>query len=187
MISCTYIYIYQLNRQKPTNFFLHIPTTIHKLLLPISGHHQNHNEQTTRRTMHHIFYLKVQQHCTNHLPPHLLCKVISFQEMGLLLKGKVTIEFEIQSPPTKFFPFLTKNLHNIQNICEGVHEAKVHQGDWHNVGSVRTWTITGGTYNPFYLCKSKRSQYLSRVEGVTHDNLFLGYPEITFLLPLNPG
>ncbi|KAJ1427924.1 START-like domain superfamily [Sesbania bispinosa] len=62
--------------------------------------------------------------------------------MALLLTGKVTTEFGIRSPAHKFFNVFVKQLHDLQNIAERVHEAKVHQGDWHGIGSVKNWTVT---------------------------------------------
>ncbi|KAJ1427936.1 START-like domain superfamily [Sesbania bispinosa] len=62
--------------------------------------------------------------------------------MALLLTGKVTTEFGIRSPAHKFFNVFVKQLHDLQNIAERVHEGKVHQGDWHGIGHVKIWTFT---------------------------------------------
>ncbi|OIV99094.1 hypothetical protein TanjilG_32353 [Lupinus angustifolius] len=56
------------------------------------------------------------------------------------LTGKITTEFGILSPATKFFHFVAKQLHHVQNVSDKVHHTKVHEGDWHSVGSVRNWT-----------------------------------------------
>ena len=58
--------------------------------------------------------------------------------------GTLGGEVEIHSPADKFFNFVTTQLHHVQNITDHVHETKVHQGDWHSVGSdhVKHWTFT---------------------------------------------
>ncbi|KAK7283952.1 hypothetical protein RIF29_13702 [Crotalaria pallida] len=56
------------------------------------------------------------------------------------LKGKITDEFGVRSPAAKFFHFIAKQLHQVQHITDRVHEGKVHEGDWHGLGSVRDWT-----------------------------------------------
>ncbi|OIV99095.1 hypothetical protein TanjilG_32354 [Lupinus angustifolius] len=56
------------------------------------------------------------------------------------LTGKITTEFGILSPATKFFHIIAKQIHHVQNITDHVHHGKVHEGDWHTVGSVRDWT-----------------------------------------------
>ncbi|KAF7808690.1 MLP-like protein 34 [Senna tora] len=64
----------------------------------------------------------------------------------MALKGKVGAEIEIRSPASKFFNLLVTQLHEIQNMTDQVHEAKLHQGDWHGVGShsVKHWTFMSG-------------------------------------------
>ncbi|OIV99093.1 hypothetical protein TanjilG_32352 [Lupinus angustifolius] len=56
------------------------------------------------------------------------------------LTGKITTEFGILSPATKFFHFFAKQIHDLQNVTDQVHHGKVHEGDWHTVGSVREWS-----------------------------------------------
>ncbi|MED6222627.1 hypothetical protein PIB30_066090 [Stylosanthes scabra] len=59
----------------------------------------------------------------------------------MAISGKISVEFEIQVGATKYFNILTKEFHNIQNICERVHGANLHQGhDWHCTDSVKQWT-----------------------------------------------
>lgn len=70
--------------------------------------------------------------------------------MVLPLTGKVTTELGIQNPAAKFFSVLVQQLHNVQNISERVHETNLHQGDWHDIGSVMSWTFTTGTL--IYIC-----------------------------------
>nr|AFK45085.1 unknown [Lotus japonicus] len=60
----------------------------------------------------------------------------------MVLTGKVVHEFGIQSPSDKFFKVYTTQLHSVQNVAQRVHETKVHEGDWHDIGSVKIWTIT---------------------------------------------
>ncbi|KAL4294418.1 hypothetical protein S245_064238 [Arachis hypogaea] len=60
----------------------------------------------------------------------------------MALSGKLSTEIVIHAPAGKFFNFVTKSTHHIQNICERVHHTKLHQGeDWHRIGdSVKHWT-----------------------------------------------
>ncbi|KAL1300529.1 hypothetical protein HN51_045178 [Arachis hypogaea] len=60
----------------------------------------------------------------------------------MALTGKLSTEIAIHSPSAKFFDFLAKKLHHVQNVCERVHATKLHEGDdWHSVGgSVKHWT-----------------------------------------------
>lgn len=63
----------------------------------------------------------------------------------MALSGKVETEIEIQAPAAKFYNLFRKQLHHIPQICtEMVHGAKVHEGDWENVGSVKHWDYTIG-------------------------------------------
>ncbi|KAF7808688.1 MLP-like protein 43 [Senna tora] len=65
----------------------------------------------------------------------------------MALKGKVGAETEIQSSASKFFNLIVNQVHDVQNMTDEVHETKLHQGDWHGVGShsVKHWTyISGG-------------------------------------------
>ncbi|QHO31987.1 hypothetical protein HN51_020110 [Arachis hypogaea] len=60
----------------------------------------------------------------------------------MALSGKLSIEIVIHAPSGKFFNLVSKSLHQIQNICERVHHAKLLQGeDWQSIGgSVKHWT-----------------------------------------------
>ncbi|XP_027336046.1 MLP-like protein 28 [Abrus precatorius] len=60
----------------------------------------------------------------------------------MALTGKVSTELKIHSPAAKFFNIFVEQLHHIQNITETVHETKLHEGEWHDVGSVKHWTYT---------------------------------------------
>lgn len=63
----------------------------------------------------------------------------------MALSGKVEAEVEIQVPAAKFYNIFRKQLHHVPNISSDVHGAKVHEGDWENVGSVKHWDFTIGT------------------------------------------
>ncbi|XP_028767112.1 MLP-like protein 43 [Neltuma alba] len=68
----------------------------------------------------------------------------------MALSGKLEAEVEVHSPAAKFFSLFVTQLHHVQNISDLVHETKVHQGDWHGVGSdsVKHWTYTAGKLSP---------------------------------------
>ncbi|OIV95101.1 hypothetical protein TanjilG_21491 [Lupinus angustifolius] len=59
----------------------------------------------------------------------------------MALSGKVSIEFGIQATISQWFNLFHKNLSHVQNICERVHQAHIHEGDWHTIGSVKNWTF----------------------------------------------
>ncbi|OIV99096.1 hypothetical protein TanjilG_32355 [Lupinus angustifolius] len=77
------------------------------------------------------------------------------------LTGKITTEFGIVSPAEKFFHIIAKQLHHVQNITDQVHHGKVHEGDWHAVGSVREWT---------YVIDGEVTQAKEKFEVVDEDN-----------------
>ncbi|RYQ95094.1 hypothetical protein HN873_064411 [Arachis hypogaea] len=60
----------------------------------------------------------------------------------MALSGKFSTEIVIHAPAGKFFNFVSKSLHQYQNVCERVHHTKLHQGeDWHSIGdSIKHWT-----------------------------------------------
>ena len=62
----------------------------------------------------------------------------------MALSGKLETEIEIQTTAAKFFNLFIKQLHELQNVSTEVHKAKVHEGDWHSIGSVKHWTYTIG-------------------------------------------
>jgi uncharacterized membrane protein len=62
----------------------------------------------------------------------------------MALSGKVESEVEIQAPAAKFYNVFRKQLEHLPNISTHIHEAKVHEGDWENVGSVKHWEFTIG-------------------------------------------
>ncbi|XP_020207475.1 MLP-like protein 43 [Cajanus cajan] len=60
----------------------------------------------------------------------------------MVLKGKVVTELEIRSPAVKFFNGYAKQLHNLSNIVDNIHDGQLHEGDWHDIGAVKSWTFT---------------------------------------------
>ncbi|RDX78671.1 MLP-like protein 28, partial [Mucuna pruriens] len=63
----------------------------------------------------------------------------------MVLKGKVVTELGIRSPAAKFFNGYAKQLHNLPNIIDTLHEGNLHEGDdWHDIGAVKSWTLTTG-------------------------------------------
>ncbi|KAJ1425400.1 START-like domain superfamily [Sesbania bispinosa] len=59
------------------------------------------------------------------------------------LTGKITTELGIQTPAAKFFNLFAKQLHNIQNVTDTIHEGKVHHDDdWHDTETVKHWSYT---------------------------------------------
>ncbi|KAK4263973.1 hypothetical protein QN277_029317 [Acacia crassicarpa] len=63
----------------------------------------------------------------------------------MALTGKLEVENETPIPASEFFQIFTKKLDNLQNITDHIHEAELHEGeDWHNIGSVKQWTLTVG-------------------------------------------
>ncbi|KAK7304543.1 hypothetical protein VNO77_42424 [Canavalia gladiata] len=60
----------------------------------------------------------------------------------MVLAGKVSTELGIHTSAAKFFNLFVQQLHHVQNITDRVHETKLHQGDWHGIGSVKSWTYT---------------------------------------------
>jgi uncharacterized membrane protein len=49
------------------------------------------------------------------------------------------------TPAAKFYNVFRKQLEHLPNISTHIHEAKVHEGDWENIGSVKQWEVTIGT------------------------------------------
>lgn len=70
----------------------------------------------------------------------------------MVLAGKLSTELGIKAPGAKFFNILSSQLHQVQNICERVHVAKLHEGeDWHHSDSVKHWTYVIGNYFSIFL------------------------------------
>ncbi|KAF7808708.1 MLP-like protein 43 [Senna tora] len=99
----------------------------------------------------------------------------------MALKGKVGAEIEIHSPASKFFDLIVTQIHEIQNISDAVNDIKLHQGDWHGVGShsVKHWTFTLGILH-IYIYKpsnigGKVVNCKEHFEEVDHANKILRY------------
>ncbi|MED6189178.1 hypothetical protein PIB30_093314 [Stylosanthes scabra] len=58
------------------------------------------------------------------------------------LTGKESVELGIQTPADKFFSSFVKQLLDFESVSDHVHEAKLHKGDGHSIGSVKQWTYT---------------------------------------------
>ncbi|RDY03951.1 MLP-like protein 43 [Mucuna pruriens] len=85
----------------------------------------------------------------------------------MALSGKVEAEIEIQAPAAKFYNIFRKQLHHIPNIStERVHGAKVHEGDWENVGSVKHWD---------YTIEGKKTNAKEKIEAIDDDNKSITY------------
>jgi uncharacterized membrane protein len=64
----------------------------------------------------------------------------------MALSGKVESEVEIQAPAAKFYHFYRKQLEHLPNISTHIHGARVHEGDWGTIGSVKQWEYTIGNF-----------------------------------------
>jgi hypothetical protein len=65
----------------------------------------------------------------------------------MVLAGKLITELGIKTPAERFFKLFTSEIHQMQNLCERVHETKLHQGDeWHDTDSVKHWTYVIGNF-----------------------------------------
>jgi uncharacterized membrane protein len=64
----------------------------------------------------------------------------------MALSGKVESEVEIQAHASKFYNVFRKQLEHLPNISTHIHGAKVHEGDWETVGSVKQWEYTIGNF-----------------------------------------
>ncbi|XP_027362122.1 MLP-like protein 43 [Abrus precatorius] len=85
----------------------------------------------------------------------------------MALSGKVETQIEIQAPAAKFYHIFRKQIHHIPNIStEHVHGAKVHQGDWENVGSVKHWD---------YTIEGKKTSAKEKIEAIDDHNKTITY------------
>ncbi|MED6161187.1 hypothetical protein PIB30_058321 [Stylosanthes scabra] len=85
----------------------------------------------------------------------------------MALSGKISIEVMIQSPAAKFFNVFTNQVYNFQNICERVHQGKLHEGDdWHSTDSAKQWTL---------LIDGKIITLKENIEGVDEENKSITY------------
>lgn len=85
----------------------------------------------------------------------------------MVLKGKVVTELEIRSPAAKFFNAYAKQLHNMPNIVDKVHDIKLHEGDdWHDIGAVKSWTFT---------TDGKVVTYKEKIEAIDDENKSISF------------
>ncbi|XP_027362149.1 MLP-like protein 43 [Abrus precatorius] len=84
----------------------------------------------------------------------------------MALSGKLSAEIRIQTPPAKFFNFVAKQLNHVQNVTEKVHQTKLHQGDWHAIGSVKQWT---------YVIDGKVTTCKESIEAIDERNKSITY------------
>ncbi|XP_061357320.1 MLP-like protein 43 [Gastrolobium bilobum] len=90
----------------------------------------------------------------------------------MALTGKITTEFGIKTPASKFFNLFSKQLHHVQNITDRIHGGKIHQGDdWHGPDSVKHWTYT--IDGKVVTCKEKIEHLDEENKSMTF-NLFEG-------------
>ncbi|XP_061366037.1 MLP-like protein 43 [Gastrolobium bilobum] len=82
------------------------------------------------------------------------------------LSGKVSTEHGIRTTATKFFNFVLKQLHHVQNVTERVHQTKLQQGDWYNIGSVRHWT---------YVIDGKVVTCKDNIDAIDERNMIITY------------
>ncbi|GAU30870.1 hypothetical protein TSUD_15560 [Trifolium subterraneum] len=84
----------------------------------------------------------------------------------MALSGKVVSEVEIQTPAAKFYNFYRKKLEHLPNISTHIHGAKVHEGDWETVGSVKHWE---------YTIDGKKISATVIIESIDDDNKVITY------------
>ncbi|CAJ2674425.1 unnamed protein product [Trifolium pratense] len=84
----------------------------------------------------------------------------------MALIGKVETEVEIQAPASKFYNFYRKQLEHLPNISTHVHDARVHEGDWETVGSVKHYE---------YTIDGKKISATIIIESIDDDNKVITY------------
>ncbi|XP_057443319.1 MLP-like protein 28 [Lotus japonicus] len=82
------------------------------------------------------------------------------------LSGKVETQIQIQAPAARFYNIFRKKLNHLPNMSTDVHGAKVHKGDWENVGSVKHWD---------YTIEGKKTCAKEKIEAIDDDNMLLTY------------
>ncbi|XP_061357321.1 MLP-like protein 43 [Gastrolobium bilobum] len=82
------------------------------------------------------------------------------------LSGKVSTELGIRTPAAKFFNLVLKQIHHIQNVTERVHQTNLHEGDSHDIGSVRQWT---------YVIDGKVVTSKDSIEAIDERNMIITY------------
>ncbi|GAU30867.1 hypothetical protein TSUD_15530 [Trifolium subterraneum] len=84
----------------------------------------------------------------------------------MVLSGKVESEVEIQAPASKFYNVFRKQLEHLPNITTHIHGAKVHEGDWENIGSIKHWEFT---------IDGKKLSAKAKIESIDDDNKIITY------------
>ncbi|XP_020962897.1 MLP-like protein 43 isoform X6 [Arachis ipaensis] len=85
----------------------------------------------------------------------------------MAISGNISVEVVIQVPASKLFHILAKEFHNIQNICERVHGANLHEGDdWHCTDSVKHWTS---------VVDGKVITFKERIEAIDEEKKLIKY------------
>ncbi|KAK7308726.1 hypothetical protein VNO77_42352 [Canavalia gladiata] len=97
----------------------------------------------------------------------LLSSVCILESTDMALSGKVETEIAIQASASKFYNIFRKQLHRVPNIStERVHGAKVHEGDWENVGSVKHWD---------YTIEGRKKSAKEKIESIDDHNKLISY------------
>ncbi|KAL1307925.1 hypothetical protein HN51_049833 [Arachis hypogaea] len=85
----------------------------------------------------------------------------------MALSGKLSIEVTVQTPAAKYFNIFITQSHKFQNICERIHEAKLHEGDnWHVPHSVKNWTL---------IVDGKPIKFKGKIEAIDKENKSITY------------
>ncbi|KAK2399522.1 MLP protein [Trifolium repens] len=84
----------------------------------------------------------------------------------MALIGKVESEVEIRAPAAKFYNVFRKQLEHLPNISTHIHGARVHEGDWETVGSIKHWEFT---------IDGKKSSSKAKIESIDDDNKVITY------------
>jgi len=84
----------------------------------------------------------------------------------MALSGKVETEVEIQAPGAKFYNIFRKQLEQVPNISNEIHGARVHEGDWENIGSIKHWEFT---------VEGKKQSAKVKIETIDDDNKIIIY------------
>ncbi|XP_058728486.1 MLP-like protein 28 [Vicia villosa] len=82
------------------------------------------------------------------------------------LTGKVESETEIAATAAKFYHVFRKQLEHVPNISQEIHGARVHEGDWENVGSVKHWE---------YTIEGKKQSAKEKIETIDDENKLITY------------
>ncbi|WJX10273.1 hypothetical protein P8452_01015 [Trifolium repens] len=84
----------------------------------------------------------------------------------MALSGKLESEVEIQAHASKFYNVFRKQLEHLPNISTHIHGARVHEGDWETVGSVKHWEFT---------IDGKKISIKAKIWSIDDDNKVITY------------